>query len=414
MYTSEEVKQNEKWSKLNGEAATVSNTIVSTYLPIFAINVVGVTNYQLGWINSMPSLISLLILLPAAWSMNQLERKREFTFVVILLMRVFIAFIAITPFVHFMNSGWWLIVAIAIMNVPTALASLSWQSFIGDLIPDNRRASFFSERNRLATIVGLITSVFVGFMLNLSSKSDPNPYVTVFLVAVLFGVIESLLIFKHKEIPLKSNNEKIQVKKLKWFRLFQNRPYVTFLVCAFVFQFGWQMAWPIFNIYNVKIAGATAFWISLFTVCSQIGQIVSFKWWGRYSEKYGHARALLLSCIGMGLTTTITIFSTNLYYLLLTNFISGIALSGITLLLFNELLAVSPIEERTNGIAYYQLMVGAVGFISPQVGVLLYETLGLSFSMNVSTIIRIIGGILFFLAPIYLYRNKPRKKKAFA
>lgn len=403
MYSLEEIKENEKWSKLNGSAAVIAQTILNTYLPFFAISAIGVTNYQLGWINSMPALISLLVLLPGAWWMNHLERKKEFTFTVILFMRLFIVLIAITPFVQFMNQGWWLIIAIAIMNIPTALAGLSWQSFIGDLIPESRRASFFSERNRLSTIVGLITTIIVGFILNLYNRENPLPYQFFFAIAIIFGLIEAYYLYKHKEKTLARKKEQ-KKEKQHWYRLFTNYHYSAFLISAFVFHFGWQMAWPIFNIYQIKIANASALWISIFTVANQLGQIISFKWWGRYSEKKGNAKALFWSCLGMGITPIITIWSTNFVYLTFTNIISGLSLSGITLVLFNQLLQVSDAEERTNSVAYYQLMVSAVGFISPQVGVWFYETLGLSVSMNVSGAIRILGGLLFLVTVVYAGR----------
>jgi len=401
MYTPEEVKQNEKWSKLHGSASVVANNITNTYLPLFAISAIQVSNYQLGWINSIPSLISLFILLPGAWWLNHLERKREFTYYVILFNRLAILLIALTPFIDFMNKGLWLILAIGIMNLPLALTNLSWQSFIGDLIPEERRAAFFSERNFVSTIVGLVSTLVVGMILNFFNKSDPLPYQIFFIIAVTFGILEAVTILNHKEHPIKVN-ETSQSTKVKWYESFRHKPFIIFLICAGIFQFGWQMAWPIFSIYNITIANAPALWISIFSVANLIGQIVSFKWWGRFSEKHGNSKALLFACIGMALTSFCTIWSTNLYYLVVTNIVSGLALSGTTLLLFNQLLHVSPENVRTSCIAYYQMLVAIVGVISPQVGVLFYEEFGLSFSMNTSGVIRILGGVLFFISAIYL------------
>ena len=38
--------------------------------------------------------------------------------------------------------------------------------------------------------------------------------------------------------------------------IFKNNQYVLFLIVALVFNFGWQMAWGLFNIYNIRYAQA--------------------------------------------------------------------------------------------------------------------------------------------------------------
>ncbi|WP_261178184.1 MFS transporter [Anaerobacillus sp. CMMVII] len=136
----------------------------------------GASNQQVGLISSLPSLMSILAMIPGAIWINRLEAKKKFTAITVLMARFFLLLLVFIPFIQFTNQAWILVVIIALMNFPTALATLSWQSFIGDLIPDERRGQFFSERNRILTIVGMITTFSVGVILNMFDVSAAGPY----------------------------------------------------------------------------------------------------------------------------------------------------------------------------------------------------------------------------------------------
>ena len=85
------------------------------------------------------------------------------------------------------------------MNLPKAIATLSWQSFIGDLIPDRRRGAFFSERSRILTFVGMIVTICTGVILNNFDKTNAFPYQILFLLIRLVGGISFLLIVIYVE-----------------------------------------------------------------------------------------------------------------------------------------------------------------------------------------------------------------------
>ena len=118
--------------------------------------------------------------------------------------------------------------------------------------------------------------------------------------------------------------------------IFKDANYVRFLAVALCFNFGWQMAWGLFNVYNVRYAEATIFWISMFNVASMIAQIVAFPLWRKWSEKQGNMRVFIWIAFGMSTAPFLTALSTNLYYLTFMFFISGFFVAGTVLILFNS------------------------------------------------------------------------------
>ena len=400
-YDLKTVKNNEKFSILNGVASTIVTSTSNNYFSLFAISVLGASNYQVGLISSLPQFIGMFAMIIASIMLGRLDEKKKFTAISILFTRLFVLAMVFIMYVPTEYRSWVFVLLIGFMNFPGSFTLLSWQSLIGDLIPDQRRNSFFSERNRILTIVGMIITFLTGVMLQQFNQSNPFPYLFLFFLAFVFGVIEIIYLFKHVEQkkPKKSEPKKKAKKfEMKW-DFFKDKRFVIFLICALFFNFTWQMAWPLFNIYQIKNAHATGLWISLFTVANQISQIVSFKWWGKMADKHGNAKMLIFVALGMATAPLLTALSTNLYYLVITNIFTGLFVSGTVLILFNQLLEVTKEETRSSYIANYNVLLAIIGFVAPQFGVFLLEISNIHIALTASTVFRTASAFVF----IWLY-----------
>jgi MFS family permease len=385
---------NEKYSIKNGIAATFVLNLTNNYFALFAISVLGATNYQVGLISSMPPFMGMFGALLGAVVLGKLEEKKKVTMGAVFFTRIFLLLMCFVVYVPEDLQIWAFLFAVGVMNLPGSFTNLSWQALIGDLIPEHRRNDFFSERNRIVTIVGMLTTLVAGIALQTVSKSWAFPYQILFFLAFLFGLFEIYYLGKHVE-PHHVG------KKKKKFNLglsaFKHKPYLYFVICALFFNFAWQIAWPLFNIFQIKDAHANGLWVSLFVVANQLAQIISFKWWGKMSDKHGTLTMLFIASIGMAISPVITILSTNLLYLTLTNLVSGLAVSGTVLLLFNQLLNVAPKEERSACIANYNILLAIIGFIAPELGVFLLDITNMTIAMLISFVLRLLGAAIFFI-----------------
>jgi MFS family permease len=391
---------NEKMSIYHGMASAVATNMSNSYIPIFAMTILGATNYQVGLISSLPPLVTLLMTLPAAFLLNRaIEQKKLVAFSVLAARFVFllIAFVSYAPG----SLGSWLLLGlIAAMSIPNTMANMGWQSFIGNLIEDQRRAQFFSDRNRLLTIVGLIVTLVIGIVMK-DATANAMTYQLLFMVTFLVGIVELYFLMKHDE-PVRAVADKNK-RAMDW-SIFKNNQYVRFLVVALVFNFGWQMAWGLFNIYNIRYAEATIFWVSMFNVGSMVTQIFSFSLWRKWSQKYGNMRVFVWVAFGMSTAPLLTILSTNYYYLVGMNVTSGFFVSGTVLILFNLLLENSPQEVRTYCITTYNVLLAIIAFTAPQIGIWLLETYSMNNAMVISTMMRFLAAVCFLV--LYVIRKK--------
>jgi MFS family permease len=377
----------------NGIAGTIALNLSANFFPLFAIEVLDANNYQVGLISSLPAFIGIFTTLIAAVLINRLNEKKRFTMYSTIITRVFIALMIFVPYINTKYSSWVFVILIAVMNLPGTFFTLSWQAFIGDLIPDDRRNSFFGKRNKQLTFVAMIVTLIAGVVMKEQSSSNALPYQILFIIAFAFGIIETYYLSKHVEI--KANDSLIEKVSLFSKRLFRHKPYFTFLICGLFFNFSWQMAWSLFNIYQIRFAHADAFWISIFIVANQLTQVFSYPIWSRLADRWGNAKMIVWATFGMALAPVLTILSVNLYYLVAINFVTGFFLAGTVLLLFNRLLEVSEDDYRTSYITNYNFLLSFIAFLAPQFGVFLLEFFNMNVAMITATILRILSAVLF-------------------
>ena len=395
---------NEKVSIYHGMVSTIAVNLASNFFPIFAISILGASNYQVGLISSLPPLVALIMTIPTAIMLNRLELQKKTVAMSVLWARIMFLLLAGVLFISSTYQAWAFLIIVALMNVPGTISNIGWQTLISGMIKEERRGTFFSDRNRLLTIVGMITTLIIGIVMK-NQTNNAVAYQLLFLIAFLFGLLEVFFLLRHKETVQPKANIEQKNSSMDW-SIFKDNGYKWFLITALCFNFSWQMAWGLFNIYNVKYAHATILWISIFSVANQLAQIFTFPLWKKWAEQKSNTLMLVWVAAGMATAPFLTVLSTNLYYLTLVSMISGFFVSGTTLLLFNLLLEQSPTEKRTYCITTYNVLLSFVAFIAPQIGIWLLEVTGIQKSMDIISILRFISAIVFFLMYIKFMKNK--------
>ncbi len=386
---------NEKISIYHGMASTIALNFSNNFFPIFAITILGASNYQVGLISSLPPLLALLMTIPAAILLNRANAQKRLVAISVLLARfMFLLIVVVVYLPSFSLQAWVFLGIIAFISVPNTVANVGWQTLISGMIEESRRGQFFSDRNRLLTMVGLVSTLLIGILMKDASESI-IAYQVLFALAFAFGLLEVLFLLKHEE-AVQIDSSLVKKKSMDW-TIFRNSNYVWFLAAALFFNFAWQMAWGLFNIYNVRIAGATIFWISMFSVGSMLMQFLTFPLWKKWADKYSNLRIFIWAAVGMATTPFLVVLSTNLYYLTLIQTTSGFFLSGTVLILFNLLLEKSPEPSRTYCITTYNVLLAFVAFIAPQVGIWFLGQVGMDRAMYISSALRLLsaGGFLY-------------------
>ncbi|MCL6515675.1 MFS transporter [Alicyclobacillus sp.] len=404
---------NERLSIANGSFANISMSIVNGFVAMYLLDSLHATDGEMGLLNSLPSLVNLFAMLAAALAMTKVVSKKRFCVTATVVSRTFYVWMALVPWLPLAHPALWVVWLVALTRVPQSFGDLSWQALIGDLIAPERRSAFFSERYRVLTLVGLVATFATGWVLQQFDRHWALPYQVAFLSTVIFSALEIWLLIRHDEskaegIAPGSSPAAALFNRAEIRALLGDRRFWLVVGAMLLFNFGWQLSWPLFNIYQIRTAHAPAFWLGLFTVFNQLTQILTYRWWGRMAERHGNGRMMAIAALGMSLAPVLTIVSTNLYYLCAVNVITGIPMAGTNLLLFNYLLEVSPPQRRTTCIAVYNVVLAVVGFAAPEFGIFLLERAGMTAGMLTSTALRALSGAALWWVAMSIHRSRIR------
>ncbi|MBT9253645.1 MAG: MFS transporter [Brockia lithotrophica] len=399
---------NEQMSLWNGLFAAISLTLVSSFLPLFAVEALRADDYQVALLSSLPQITTLLATIIGTVLLRAYAGEvKRLTFWSLLVTRGLLAGFILLPWLPFGRAADLLVLLVGIMAFPQALANLFWQALVGEIIPAERRNAFFSARNRLATLASMVAVLLVGAFMSAFDKRLLWPYQVFFSIALAAGLLEVYFLARHRvSAPRPAQRVPPAFSLAELWESLREPRFRRFLGAVLFFHFAWQMAWPLFTLYNVKVARADAFWLASFTVTSLLGQLVTYGFWGRLAEVRDGRRLLGVATLGMATIPALTVLSVSLPYLALVNLWTGLFLSGVQLLIFNVLLALGEVRDRNGAIALYNAGVGIIGFLAPQVGVLVAAKLGIIGAMWVSSFLRALSALFLWLLPRCDARNE--------
>lgn len=388
---------------LNGIALAVATNLVNPYYAKFAERL-GASEYQLAYLNSWPAFVSIFALIPGALIIESMGSKKRSTAGILLVHKIFFLLLAMVPFMDSMPKPWLFIGLVGLMNFPGSIYTMGYQSCIGDIFTASERATAMSLRNKYSDLFRLGITFLSGQLLTHLPKTDGQiilMYQVFFLIAFIFGILEyksfSRFQVNEKSIsPMIKGRFKDTLKNAFDF-VRKDRVFKLFLACSLIFHFGWQMGWPLFNIYMINVLGANEAWLSAVSIASGLSAILTATMWGKFTDRHGNTLAIVIATMGMSITPILYVFSDSLIMLVFFNIIIGVSITGTVLVLFNMLLDVTPSVNRTTIISIYNTIIAISATIAPIIGVALMEKTSLKVALVTVGLLRFLGSFSFFI-----------------
>jgi MFS family permease len=410
--------------------------MVGPFAAIFAMKI-GATQLHVALLTSAPAVVSLIAMIPGARSIDRSDRKKRLTLRFMLWNRAFYLALAAVPFFPGPARATAFVALLAVMNLPGAVSNVAWQAFAARIVPPERRATTFAARNRLMSVVG--TALTLGMGVFLDHAAFPLGYQIAFVGAFCVAVIE-LAVFARMREPADSGDAQPAPRTpaapplessdpppgsvprvpilTTWVRygraaaggvraILRQRRFVRYTLVSMLFYLAWQIPWPLFSWYQVRVLHANNVWVSMLSLLNTGGALVGYGFWSRFINRYGNLRALFAATLPIFITCVVYAFSTQLWTIAAANLVVGAIFSGVNIALFNTLLEMTPDEQKTSYIAYFNTAVTVSSIIAPLVGVGLLSFLSFRSAFLVTAAIRIAGSLCYFA----LYRAE-RKERA--
>lgn len=395
-----------------------------TFLVALAI-LLGATNVQIGILAALPS-FSNIFQLVAIRLLQKYNNRRAIVVICSICARIPLLVIGLLPLVFSKSTSVPVLIFFLFFHYFFgSVAGANWNSWMKDLVPENKLGTYFSLRTRLTQTLNVILSLVLAITLDYIKRVYPHVELTTYAYMFIGGGIAGLsgvwLLSKTPEpatyLP-KENLLKLFKKPLA------DKNYRKLLLFNSFWSFSLNIATPFFTVYMMKALELPLSYIVAFAIMGQIAGIFAIKLWGRNSDKFSNktiiriAAPLYILCIlSWPFAEMAPSFLFTVLIVAFINILSGISTSGINLSLTNIGLKLAPKNESIVYLSAKNMVVAFFAALGPIVGGFLSDYfMNRSFRWNIEwngphgtsiipllelrnlAFLFIIGGILAFIA----------------
>lgn len=338
----------------DGVAAEIMATLTGGAFLVALAMRMGASNFQIGLLAALPTLANLFQLL-AIYLLHKYANRKAITVICSTLARFPLLLIGFLPFIFPAETS--IVILICLLFIHYFFGSVSgtsWSSWMKDLVPKKTLGVYFSARSRIIQMTALPLSLLAAFMLDWLRHEHPDyvtgAYTVMFVCGGLAGLYGVSLLARTPEPkihPMEHNLFALLRQPL------QDPNFRNLLIFNAFWAFAINLAAPFFTVYMLEMLGLPLSYVIIFSIVSQISNILFIRIWGRHSDTLSNKTVLkacgpvYLFCIfAWTFTTFPEKHSLTLPLLFVIHVFSGITLSGINLALTNIGFKLAPDKQH--------------------------------------------------------------------
>ncbi len=296
----------------------------------FLREVIRADDFQLGIIAAVPVAVNTLQI--AISYIMERKKNRRFLFLFFgVLGRSLWILIGLIPYfipaTASMLRVWMVIVLVAFISSGNCFVNLGFQSLMSDLVPLRIRGRYFSSRQRMSLIIGILSGLLVSWIMD---KTGMVGYTIVLVLAGISGILDIGFFFFFRWPPMVSSPEEHGSANSSLFTMikgvFQNRSYVLLILFYTCWHFSVNLAAPFFNVYMLESLRMSYTQITLFNqIVSNLITVLFVARWGRLIDHYGNKPIMQIAAIGCIFIPMVWFFTTpnRTWFIIIQSIING-------------------------------------------------------------------------------------------
>lgn len=339
---------------------------------------VGANNFQIGLFAAVGPLLSGLSLLSARMLERGDGRKKHYIVTAAVQRGIFFVLLGFP----FFAAQWgqaslaWLLLGLLVVATAFHYFQLTaWMTWMADMIPEDRRGSFFSKRNMIAGSCWMALSYATG--LYLDTHKGLWDYALVFSVFSFSSLVALRYAAMQPDPPLVVAAKRPSLRTL-WVAAYSDPVFKKFVYFHLAWGFTANLAAPFYNVYMLKNLELDMARVTLWTVLGSLLATVTTPWWGHVLDQAGSRATLFFAMVGTCVLGCLwpLLNTSNLGWLLAFILIAGgFFQSGVMQASFNMFLGILPEKNKSSYVALFQAVVGTLVGFSPVLGGWLAEGL---------------------------------------
>ncbi|OGN99888.1 MAG: hypothetical protein A2Y90_03595 [Chloroflexi bacterium RBG_13_52_12] len=362
------------------------------------------TSAQIGLLASVPSLMMALAQLAAPDLLERAGSRKRLILPMVFMHAVMFIPILLVPYIFHVSQVWWLIVFVTVNVVFGAIANPAWGSMMADLVPVRLRGRYFGSRGRIAGFITLVFFFIASGILQYFTKINIFAgYAILFGGATVFRLLSFFFISRQYE-PVRIESKESSPSLVKLIRHLGSSNLGKFTLYIALIDFCTCISAPFFTVFMLRDLHFSYVSFAIVSSSSTIASLIFLTYWGRRADKAGNIKVVRITSMILPVIPLLWLGSTNIYYLIAANVVSGFVWSGFGLSAVNFVYDASESGSRTKQIAIFNATDGVAcclgaligGFLAPHLPELLGYHLRSLFTLS---------GILRALVVIFLLRQ---------
>ncbi|WP_298733437.1 MFS transporter [uncultured Chitinophaga sp.] len=374
--TTAEVESGLKLVIGDGLAAEAMTTLTSGAFLVAMALLLGANNFQIGLLAGLPTFTNLFQLF-SVWLVRRFNNRRAIAVICGVLARIPLLIIGcIALFAPHASSVQLIIFFLFFYQFFGSVAGPSWNSWIKDLVPENRMGAYFSRRGSYTQTLNVVLSLAVALAVDYIKRRYPQyelaTYATMFIAGGCIGLFGEFILSLAPEQQTYMAKDNI-FRLLK--RPLQDPNFRSLLVFNSAWVFALNIATPFFMVFMLKGMGLSLSYIIRLTIISQLCSILTIRIWGIFADRYSNktiisiAAPLYITCIiawcFVGIYSRLY---ANLILLVAIHMVTGASTSGINLSLTNIGLKLAPREDAVVYLSAKNIITAFFSSIAPLIG----------------------------------------------
>jgi MFS family permease len=331
----------------------------------------GADNFQIGLFAAVSPLLAGLSLLSAHMMERGSNRKKHYLFTAAIQRSLFLVLLAFPFLATRLEAGtlvWVLLALVTSSWVFHYFQLTAWMSWMADMIPADRRGSFFSRRGLIASATWMSLSYLAGRYLD--THRTLWDYAVVFSLFTVSSLIGLRFAAQQPDPPLALAAKHPSLKAL-WKTAYADKAFRNFVFFNLAWNFTANLAALFLNVYMLKNLQMDLAHVTVLGVLASLLATVSAPWWGHVLDRAGERATLFFSMVGACVLGGLWPFLTreNLVWLLpFILIVGGFFQAGVQQSSFNMFLGILPAKNKSSYVALSQTVIGTLVGWSPILG----------------------------------------------
>lgn len=314
-----------------GSAYSVMAGAGETYFSAYAL-LLKATTTQIAFLAAVPTLLGSFLQLISAWMGHDARERKTFIVAGVLVQALMWLPMIWLPYLFPDRAMTIFIACVVVYYAAANFAGPGWNSWLGDLVPENERGRYFGNRSRYMNMANFLALAGAGLILHYwETRAQARiGFSIVFFVALCARVYGAYQVHKMWEPAPHPLDDQVRSVRGILYGL-KRTPFLRFSYFQAAMNLSAGIAGPFFAVYMLRDLGFTYLEFMTSTAIVVLAQFATLNMWGRIGDKFGNRVVLAATGVMVSVLPALWLFSTQFWFIVAIQVLGGLAWAGFNL-----------------------------------------------------------------------------------